>query len=101
MVCQDDHPCAGLKAGIEGAIHRVQAIWNEKLTTEELIFLLVYAKNVFNEINRFGMIWAVRHLWLSGAHFVFSYYRHLSSCVLRNRNGTASFLHGREGVEQG
>ena len=35
MVCQDDHLCAGLKAGINGAIHGVQALRDEKSSTEE------------------------------------------------------------------
>ena len=51
MTCQDDHMCVRLKAVIEGAVHRVQAIWEEKLTTEDWGFLLVDAKNTFNEIN--------------------------------------------------
>ena len=33
--------------------------------------------------------------------FVFNYYRHWSSLILLNRNGTASILHSREGVMQG
>ena len=35
MACQDDHLCAGLKAGINGAIHGVRSIWDENLSTEE------------------------------------------------------------------
>ena len=35
MACQDDQMCAGLKIGIYGAIHGVQALWDEKLSTEE------------------------------------------------------------------
>ena len=59
MVCQDDLMCAGLKAGIDGAIHGVQALRDEKLSIEEWVFLLVDAKNAFNEINRVGILWAV------------------------------------------
>ena len=35
MECQDDQMCAGLKAGIDIAVHGVQAIWDEKSTTED------------------------------------------------------------------
>ena len=34
MAFQDDYLCVGLKAGIGDAIHGVQALWDEKLTTE-------------------------------------------------------------------
>ena len=29
MACQDDQLCAGLKTGINGAIHGVQALWGK------------------------------------------------------------------------
>ena len=29
MACQDYQLCDGLKAGIDGAVHGVQAIWDE------------------------------------------------------------------------
>ena len=45
------------------------------------------------------MICTVRYLLLSGARFFC--YRYWSSLVLRNKNGTASFLHSMEGVTQG
>ena len=101
MACQDDHMRAGLKAGINGAIHGVQALWDENSTTENWGSLLVDANNVFDEIHRVGMLWTVRHLWMYGARFVFNCYRHWSSLVLQNKNGTASFLHSKEGVTQG
>ena len=51
MACQDDQLCDGIKAGIDDAIHRVQAIWDENLTTEDWGFLAVDAKKAFKEIN--------------------------------------------------
>ena len=101
MACQDDQLCVGIKAEIDDAIHGVHALWDENSSTEEWGFLLVDAKNVFNKINRVGMLWTVRHLWPSGARFSFNFYRHWSSLVFRNGNGTASILHSREGVMQG
>ena len=47
-------------------------------------------------------MWTVLHLWPTGAHFLLNYYFHWSSIFfLRNRNGTASFMHSKEGVTQG
>ena len=99
--CQDDQLCARLKAGIVGAIHGVQALWDENLSTEECIFLHVNTKNAFNEHTKVGMLRTMRHLWTSGAHFVFNCYRHWSSLVLWNGNGTASILHSKEGIAYG
>ena len=101
MACQYYHLCAGLKVGIDGAVHIVQAIWDGNSTTEDWIFLLVDAKNAFKNINGIGILWTVRHLWPSGARFVFTFYRHWSSLILRNGNGTFSFMHSKEGVTQG
>ena len=98
MPCQYDQLCARLKALIDGLVHSVQALWDENLTTENWVFLLVDAKNAFNDINRVRMMWIFRHLWLSGARFVFNFYRHWSSLVLWNGDGTASFIHSKEGV---
>ena len=46
------------------------------------------------------MLWTVHHLWPYRTIFV-NCYRNWSFLVLRNGNGTASFLHSREGVTQG
>ena len=51
MACQDDQIFAGLKALIDGAVYGVQAIWDEKSTTEDWELFLVDAKNAFNNIN--------------------------------------------------
>ena len=45
MACQYDQLCDGLKAGIDGAINRVQALQDENSSTEEWGFLLVDANN--------------------------------------------------------
>ena len=101
MACQDDQLCSGIKAGINGVVHGVQALWDKNLSTEEWIFFLVEEESAFNEINLVGMLWTVRHLWPSGARFVFNCYGHWSSLVFRNGNGTAIIIHSREGMTQG
>ena len=101
MACQDDQLWSGPKAVIDGAVHRVQYIWDEDLTTEDWGFLLVDANNAFNKMYRVGTLWTFRNLWPPGACFVFNCYRHWSLLFLQNRNGTASFLNSKEGVTQG
>ena len=76
LACQDDQLCAGLKAGIDVAIHEVQALWDGNLSTEEWVFLIVDKKNAFNKINQVRMLLLVRHLWPSGARFVSNCYCH-------------------------
>ena len=56
MECQYDQLRAILKTVICGVSHGYQSIWNEKSTTEDRIFLIVDAKNVFNEINRIRIL---------------------------------------------
>ena len=82
-------------------IYRVQTLWDKNSNTKDWGFLLVDAKNAFNEIIRFGILWMVRHLWPSRASFVFNFYLRWSYLVLQNGNGTASFLHSKVGVTQG
>ena len=72
MVCQDDQLCSGFNAGIDSATPWVQALWDENLYSEEWVLLLVYATNAYNEIDRFGMLYTVQHLWPSGDHFIFN-----------------------------
>ena len=100
-MCQDDSLCAGLKAIIDRAVHGVQAIWDTKYTMEYWVFILLDTKNAFKKTNLIEMLWTVCHLWPSGSHFVFNFDHHWSFLIFCNRNGTASFLHSREGMTQG
>ena len=49
--CKYDQLYAGLKSGINGALYRVQYIWEDNSTKENWGFLLVEENNAFNEIN--------------------------------------------------
>lgn len=64
-------------------------------------FLLVDAKNAFNEQNRTIMLWVVRHEWPSGARFAFNCYRHHFILMIRKMDGSACVMHSKEGVTQG
>ena len=100
-VCQDDQLCAKLKAIIDGAGYGAQDIWYTNLTTKYWGFILVDAINTFNEINQIIMLCTVQHVCQSRASFVFNFYYHCSSLILRNMNGTSIFMHSREVVIQG
>ena len=51
----------GVEAGIEGAIHAARLQWVQNSHEEEWGFLLIYARNAFNEENRTAMLWAVQN----------------------------------------
>ncbi len=99
--CGTDQLCAGLESGIEGGIHTVQLMWDTHHMEEDWGFLLIDARNAFNEMNRTLMLWVVRHEWPSGARFTFNCYRHWSTLLIRRNNGTGVYLHSQEGVTQG
>ena len=44
--CQDDEICAVLKAGIDGAVQGVQAIWDNNLSTDGWVFKLVDTETI-------------------------------------------------------
>jgi len=54
--CGVDQLCAGLSAGIEGAVHLMQHAWDVNHASEEWGFLLIDACNAFNELNRTTML---------------------------------------------
>ncbi len=45
---------------------------------------LVDARNGFNELSRYAMLWTARHRWQKGARFAFNCYRHYARCIVRN-----------------
>ena len=72
--CGTTQLAGGVEAGIEGAIHAMRVLWEEHAQEEDWGFLLIDARNTFNEENRTAMLWPVRHKWPSGAQFTFNCY---------------------------
>ena len=98
--CGDEQLCAGLEAGIEGGIHAARQAWTDNEEDEEWGFLLVDARNAFNEGNRSAFLWTIRHLWPSGARFTYNCYKHWTMLVLRGEDGATIVLHSKEEVTQ-
>ena len=97
--CGTTQLAGGLEAGIEGAIHVMRILWEEHRKEEGWVFLLIYARNVFNEENQKAILWDFRHEWPSGAQFTFNCYRHWAMLVVRDIGGELGhFLHSKEGV---
>jgi hypothetical protein len=129
--CGSVQLCAGLEAGIEGALHavRLRAENNESLQfrageindelwekeaeegeTQPWIgeaeaegegeeeeygpegLTLIDAKNGFNELSRYSMLWTARHQWPTGARFAFNCYRHYARCIVRGSPGDESSI---------
>ena len=61
----------GVEAGIEGGIHAMRVLREEHSQEEDRVFLLIDARNAFNEENRTAMLWDFRHEWPSGTNFSF------------------------------
>jgi len=61
-ICGAGQPCAGLAAGIEGATYTVTQFWKDHEEEDDCGFLLIDARNAFNEGNRTAFLWTVRHL---------------------------------------
>ena len=87
---------------VEGAIHAMRILFEEHRKEEDWGFLLIDARNAFNEEKRTAMLWAFRHEWTSGAQFTFNCYRHWPTLVVRDiGDGSGHFLHSKDGVTQG
>ena len=100
--CGTTQLAAGLEAGVEGAIHAMRVLWEDHKKEEDWGFLLIDARNAFNEENRTAMLWAVRHECPSGAQFTFNCYCHWGTLVVRDIGDRSDhFLHSKEGVIQG
>ena len=80
--CGTEQLEGGVEAGIEGAIHDTRLQWAQHSHEEDWGFLLIDARNAFNEENRTAMLWAVRHKWPGGAQFTFTYYCHWATLVV-------------------
>ena len=138
--CGNVNLCAGLRAGIEGNMHAVHAIWPQSagwecdsgevtatlLATEGMSMAatramdpgvaadvsrsrympdsgfgtaLFDAKNGFNEVNRYLMLWTAAHQWTKASRFAFNRYRHQNIVYVRDRPGKPPFrILSREGI---
>ena len=56
-------------------------LWEEHSQEEDWVFLLIDARNAFNEENRTAMLCSVRHEWPSGAQFTFTFYCYWATLV--------------------
>ena len=80
----------------------MRVLWDEHKKEEDWGFLLIDARNAFNEENQTAMLWAVQDEWPSGAQFNFNCYCHWDKLVVRDiGDGSGHFFHNKEGVTQG
>jgi hypothetical protein len=60
------------------------------------------ARNGFNELNRYLMLWNVAHLWNRRSRFAFNRYRQWVRCLVRTEPGESLIvIHSKEGITQG
>jgi hypothetical protein len=126
--CGNVNLCAGLRAGIEGNLHAVHAVWPQSAGWERdggevtapqpategtsmaviptmdpdkavdtscsryvpnsgFRTALFDARNGFNEVNRYLMLWTVAHHWTKASRFAFNRYRYQNIVFVRNRPG--------------
>ena len=89
---------AGVKSGVEGAIHAMTSLFLQHGATSGWGVLLVDASNAFNSLNRVALLWNVCVLWPCCSRFFFNTYQGWAILVLRNSNEN---LYSMEGVTQG
>ena len=96
-VCGTDQLACGVKAGIEGAVHAMSSVFDDK-APEGWGMLLMDASNAFNSINRVSALWNARVLWPRASRFLFNSYRGYSPLIVA---GTTETLYSKEGTTQG
>ncbi len=94
IVCGADQLCAGLKGGVEGAIHAVSGLFDSGAECA----LLVDATNAFNEMDRAAALWNVRILWPRCSRFLFNTYRGHAALFMCDQSAP---LWSRQGTTQG
>ena len=96
-VCGISQLCAGVRSGIEGAVHAINDSFNNH-SEDGWGVLMVDASNAFNSINRLAILWNARTLWPRCSRFLFNTYRGWAPLIMK---GTSTILYSREGVTQG
>ena len=97
ITCNSDQLCSGIKSGMEGAIHAIRELFQDKCD-DRFALLLMDAANAFNSISRSAALWNARVLWTRCSRFLFNSYRGYALLIIK---GTGVTLLSKEGVTQG
>jgi hypothetical protein len=63
---------------------------------------LINARNGFNKLNRYLMLWNMAHCWNRVSRFTFNRYRHWIQCLVWSEPGEPVLvIHSKEGITQG
>ena len=95
--CGSHQLACGVKAGIEGAVHAVEELFN---STEEdgHGLLMMDVSTAFNALNRETALWNARILWPRCSRFLFNTYKGYAPLIVA---GTTELLFSSEGTTQG
>ena len=95
--CGSQQLACGVKAGIKGAVHAVEELFNSTKEDEHGL-LLMDASKAFNALNRETALWNARILWPRCSRFFFNTYRGYAPLIVA---GTTELLFSSEGTTQG
>ena len=87
--------------GCGGTQRELEALEFLTQETEPSGTTLVDARNGFNELSSFTMLWTVQHHWPAGARFAFNCYKHWAQLLIRHPGEPPVTILSREGVTQG
>jgi uncharacterized C2H2 Zn-finger protein len=97
--CGQSQLCSGLSSGIEGAIHAMNNLYQDKCYPgSNWGMILVDANNAFNSVNRQLALWQARIYWPHCARFLYNTYNGHAELVIRDSDIR---LYSKEGVTQG
>ena len=106
--CGIDQLCTGISGGAEGAIHAVNALFEELQKDnqedqgrgEPWVLLKLDASNAFNMLNRDVAILLCRVYWPSASRYVLNSYRGDPILIVRSTGGVCTLM-SKEGTTQG